>query len=378
MAPRGTRGGRLGSGALGWLRLPDRDHLPRQPRRRARRGGAHRVHGPTRGRRARCPGASSGRRSGSCSNCAGTSSAAGARPRAWSGPPPPAPDGASGRPDEPIARSPARHPVVIDLRLLQEPAAGAHHRGLPPVAAGRLRGRAAAGRGARRRPAPASGPIPTRTWRRPVCGSPVAGGCCRPHVPALAGPARRCAAAAWRGGRASGPPTRRPPASCSTPPAARRPRARQCRSWRPCSTWHPGSCPSATLGPPPRGWATGHESLACVGPAASWSPRGPPRTRRCVSLGWIPSGSRSCPWPLTTRSVPGPPRCRRGSSACWAAYRIPERYLVVGGRYDARSDLPTLLAALRSLRDARRPRRSTCRASCWSARRATTRRPGRG
>jgi glycosyltransferase involved in cell wall biosynthesis len=34
------------------------------------------------------------------------------------------------------------------------------------------------------------------------------------------------------------------------------------------------------------------------------------------------------------------------------AYRIPERYLVVGGRYDARSDLPTLLAALRSLRDA--------------------------
>lgn len=35
-----------------------------------------------------------------------------------------------------------------------------------------------------------------------------------------------------------------------------------------------------------------------------------------------------------------------------AAHRLPERYLVVGGRYDARSDLPTLLAALRSLRDA--------------------------
>jgi len=33
------------------------------------------------------------------------------------------------------------------------------------------------------------------------------------------------------------------------------------------------------------------------------------------------------------------------------AYRIPERYLVVGGRYDARSDLPTLLAAVRALRD---------------------------
>lgn len=34
-----------------------------------------------------------------------------------------------------------------------------------------------------------------------------------------------------------------------------------------------------------------------------------------------------------------------------ARHRIPARYLVVGGRYDARSDLPTLLAALRSLRD---------------------------
>jgi glycosyltransferase involved in cell wall biosynthesis len=33
-----------------------------------------------------------------------------------------------------------------------------------------------------------------------------------------------------------------------------------------------------------------------------------------------------------------------------AAYAIPERYLVVGGRYDARSDLPTLLAALAALR----------------------------
>ncbi len=35
-----------------------------------------------------------------------------------------------------------------------------------------------------------------------------------------------------------------------------------------------------------------------------------------------------------------------------AANRLPPRYLVVGGRYDARSDLPTLLAALRMLRDA--------------------------
>ena len=31
-------------------------------------------------------------------------------------------------------------------------------------------------------------------------------------------------------------------------------------------------------------------------------------------------------------------------------HRIPERYLVVGGRYDARSDLPTLLDALRAVR----------------------------
>jgi glycosyltransferase involved in cell wall biosynthesis len=35
-----------------------------------------------------------------------------------------------------------------------------------------------------------------------------------------------------------------------------------------------------------------------------------------------------------------------------AAHRLPPRYLVVGGRFDARSDLPTLLAALRMLRDA--------------------------
>ncbi len=32
-------------------------------------------------------------------------------------------------------------------------------------------------------------------------------------------------------------------------------------------------------------------------------------------------------------------------------HHIPDRFLVVGGRYDARSDLPTLLAALRILRD---------------------------
>ena len=36
-------------------------------------------------------------------------------------------------------------------------------------------------------------------------------------------------------------------------------------------------------------------------------------------------------------------------------HRLPSRYLVVGGRYDARSDLPTLLAALRSLRDSGTP-----------------------
>ncbi len=35
-----------------------------------------------------------------------------------------------------------------------------------------------------------------------------------------------------------------------------------------------------------------------------------------------------------------------------AAHHLPPRYLVVGGRFDARSDLPTLLAALRTLRDA--------------------------
>jgi alpha-1,3-rhamnosyl/mannosyltransferase len=34
-----------------------------------------------------------------------------------------------------------------------------------------------------------------------------------------------------------------------------------------------------------------------------------------------------------------------------AAHRLPPRYFVVGGRFDARSDLPTLLAALRQLRD---------------------------
>jgi glycosyltransferase involved in cell wall biosynthesis len=39
-------------------------------------------------------------------------------------------------------------------------------------------------------------------------------------------------------------------------------------------------------------------------------------------------------------------------AALLAAHHLPPRYLVVGGRFDARSDLPTLLAALRSLRDA--------------------------
>ncbi len=34
-----------------------------------------------------------------------------------------------------------------------------------------------------------------------------------------------------------------------------------------------------------------------------------------------------------------------------ASHRLPPRYLVVGGRYDARSDLPTLFAALGALRD---------------------------
>ncbi len=47
---------------------------------------------------------------------------------------------------------------------------------------------------------------------------------------------------------------------------------------------------------------------------------------------------------------PGPPDA--GALATLrGAHRIPERYLVVGGRYDARSDLPTLLAAVRTLRD---------------------------
>lgn len=39
-------------------------------------------------------------------------------------------------------------------------------------------------------------------------------------------------------------------------------------------------------------------------------------------------------------------------AALLAAHHLPARYLVVGGRFDARSDLPTLLAALRTLRDA--------------------------
>jgi glycosyltransferase involved in cell wall biosynthesis len=37
------------------------------------------------------------------------------------------------------------------------------------------------------------------------------------------------------------------------------------------------------------------------------------------------------------------------------AHRLPPRYLLVGGRYDARSDLSTLFAALRSLRDGGTP-----------------------
>lgn len=48
--------------------------------------------------------------------------------------------------------------------------------------------------------------------------------------------------------------------------------------------------------------------------------------------------------------VPGPPDPSR-LAPLLRAYRIPGRFLVVGGRYDARSDLPTLLAAVRTLRD---------------------------
>ena len=51
-----------------------------------------------------------------------------------------------------------------------------------------------------------------------------------------------------------------------------------------------------------------------------------------------------------TRSCPGRP-IPAGSPPLLTAYRIPGRFLVVGGRYDARSDLPTLLAAVRTLRD---------------------------
>jgi glycosyltransferase involved in cell wall biosynthesis len=39
-------------------------------------------------------------------------------------------------------------------------------------------------------------------------------------------------------------------------------------------------------------------------------------------------------------------------AALLAAHRLPQRYLVAGGRFDARSDLPTLLAALRMIRQA--------------------------
>jgi glycosyltransferase involved in cell wall biosynthesis len=48
--------------------------------------------------------------------------------------------------------------------------------------------------------------------------------------------------------------------------------------------------------------------------------------------------------------MPGPPEPGR-LARLLTAYRIPGRFLVVGGRYDARSDLPTLLAAVRTLRD---------------------------
>jgi glycosyltransferase involved in cell wall biosynthesis len=46
---------------------------------------------------------------------------------------------------------------------------------------------------------------------------------------------------------------------------------------------------------------------------------------------------------------PGPPE-PESVRRLLESHHIPERYLVVGGRYDARSDLPTLLAALRALR----------------------------
>ena len=48
--------------------------------------------------------------------------------------------------------------------------------------------------------------------------------------------------------------------------------------------------------------------------------------------------------------VPGPPEPAR-LAPILTAHHIPGRFLVVGGRYDARSDLPTLLAAVRTLRD---------------------------
>ena len=48
--------------------------------------------------------------------------------------------------------------------------------------------------------------------------------------------------------------------------------------------------------------------------------------------------------------APGPPEPGRLGSLR-TAHHIPERFLIVGGRYDARSDLPTLLAAVRTLRD---------------------------
>ncbi len=194
---------------------------------------------------------------------------------------------------------------------------------------------------------------PDPTTELEAAGLRVAGvaGCCPLHARCVrwACPSTHCCCVAPR--PASGPRTRPPRASCSIPRAAPCPPIRRCRSWRPCSIWRPGSCRSATPGPLPRDWGTDPGS---AGLRRAQPDRGRLAShRRCAWSGswtWTGSGSRWCP------SLPMMPSCRDPPSlGVWsrlrAVYRIPERFLVVGGRYDARSDLPTLLAAVRTLRD---------------------------
>ena len=88
----------------------------------------------------------------------------------------------------------------------------------------------------------------------------------------------------------------------------------------------------------------------CDGRPSSSSRRGRRRMRPLVLVGLDRDRIRVVP--LAADDAFGPDAVDpASSSACSRRTGSPTRYLVVGGRYDARSDLPTLLAALRSLRD---------------------------